>query len=98
METQPAKFNLGDALEAVMSQVMLSSQEIQVQLMRNLPADASSMCLYGDNLRLQQVLSDFLTIAIRFTPAFSGSSVMFIVNPRRESIGAKMQLLHVEFR
>ncbi|XP_057526791.1 phytochrome C isoform X1 [Amaranthus tricolor] len=98
METKPAEFNLGDALEAVMSQVMLSSQEIQVQLMRNLPADVSSMCLYGDNLRLQQVLSDFLTIAFRFTPAFSGSSVMFIVNPRRESIGAKMQLLHVEFR
>lgn len=98
LETKIAKFNLGEALEAVMSQVMPLSQEIQVQLMRNSPADLTSMYLDGDNLRLQQVLSDFLAVAVRFTPAFSGSSVMFMVNPRRESLGKKMQLLCVEFR
>ncbi|XP_021766342.1 phytochrome C-like isoform X1 [Chenopodium quinoa] len=98
METITAKFNLGDALEAVMSQVMPFSQESQVQLMRNSPSGLSSMYLDGDSLRLQQVLSDFLAVAIRFTPACSGSSVMFMVNPRRESLGKKMQLLRVEFR
>ncbi|KAL2938578.1 Phytochrome C [Bienertia sinuspersici] len=98
METKSAEFNLEEALEAVMSQVMPSSQESQVQLMRNSPADLTSLYLYGDNLRLQQILSEFLTVAVRFTPAFSGSSVMFMVNPRRESIGKKMQLLRVEFR
>lgn len=98
MEARNAEFNLGIALEAVMSQVMPSSQESQVQLIQNLPADLSSMYVYGDNLRLQQVLSDFLTVAVRFTPAFSGSSVMFMVNPSKESLGTKMQLLHVEFR
>lgn len=98
METESAEFNLGEALEAVVSQVMPSSQESQVQLMRNLPADLSSFYLHGDNLRLQQILSEFLTVAVRFTPAFSGSSVMFMVNPRRESLGKKVQLLNVEFR
>lgn len=98
MEARNAEFNLGIALEAVMSQVMPSSQESQVQLIQNLPADLSSMYVYGDNLRLQQVLSDFLTVAVRFTPAFSGSSVMFMVNPSKESLGTKMQFLHVEFR
>lgn len=98
METKSAEFNLGEALEAAVSQVMSSSQESQVQLMRNIPADLSCLYLHGDNLRLQQILSEFLTVAVRFTPAFSGSSVMFMVNPRRESLGKKVQLLHVEFR
>lgn len=55
-----------------MSQVTPFSQESQVQLMRNLLA--CWFVLYvsdGDNLRLQQVLSYFLAVAIRFTPACS---------------------------
>ncbi|KAM3697006.1 hypothetical protein ACJW31_06G080300 [Castanea mollissima] len=98
MEMSSGEFNLGEALEAVINQVMILSQERQVQVIRDSPAEASSMNLYGDNLRLQQVLSDFLTNALLFTPAFEGSSIAFRVIPRKERIGMKMHIVHLEFR
>ncbi|XP_075668454.1 phytochrome C [Castanea sativa] len=98
MEMSSGEFNLGEALEAVINQVMILSQERQVQVIRDSLAEASSMNLYGDNLRLQQVLSDFLTNALLFTPAFEGSSIAFRVIPRKEHIGMKMHIVHLEFR
>lgn len=98
MELKSGKFNLGEALEVVMTQVMIPSQEHQVQIIRDLPAEVSFMNLYGDKLRLQQVLSDFLTNALIFTPAFEGSSVAFRVIPRKERIGTNIHIVHLEFR
>ncbi|KAI9177295.1 hypothetical protein LWI28_013348 [Acer negundo] len=90
--------NLAEALEAVMTQVMILSNEHQVQLIRDLPDEVSSMNLYGDRLRLQQVLSDFLTNALIFTPAYEGSSIAFRVIPRKQRIGKKIHIVHLEFR
>ncbi|XP_022758917.1 phytochrome C-like isoform X2 [Durio zibethinus] len=98
METNSGEFNLGEALEAVLKQVMIMSQERQVQIIEDLPADVSSIYLYGDNLRLQQVLSDFLTNALLFSPAFEESSVTFRVTPRKERIGMKIHIVYLEFR
>jgi signal transduction histidine kinase len=98
MEMRSAEFNLGEALEAVMNQVMSMCQERQVQVMLDSPAEVSSMHLYGDNLRLQQVLSHFLTNALLFTPAIEGSFISFRVIPRKERIGMKMHIVHLEFR
>ncbi|XP_022771664.1 phytochrome C-like [Durio zibethinus] len=98
MEMNSGEFNLGEALEAVWKQVTITSQERQVDVIRDLPAEVSSMFLFGDNLRLQQVLSDFLTNALLFTPAFEGSSVAFRVFPRKQRIGTKMHIVYLEFR
>ncbi|KAK0589693.1 hypothetical protein LWI29_017426 [Acer saccharum] len=86
------------ALEAVMTQVMIPIKEHQVQLIHDLPDEVSSMSLYGDRLRLQQVLSDFLTNALIFTPAYEGSSIVFRVIPRKQRIGKKIHIVHLEFR
>lgn len=93
-----AEFNLGEVLEVVINQVTILSQERQVQVTCDSPAEAASIYLYGDNSRLQQVLSDFLTNALRFTPAFEGSSVLFRLTPRKERIGTNVQIAHLEFR
>ncbi|CAK9178920.1 unnamed protein product [Ilex paraguariensis] len=98
MEMVTREFNLGEALEVVKNQVMILSRERQVQVIYDSPAEVSSMSLYGDNLRLQQVLSDFLTNALLFTPAFEGSSVLLRLNPRKQRIGTKMHVVHLEFR
>ncbi|CAK7349128.1 unnamed protein product [Dovyalis caffra] len=98
MESNTGEFNLGESLEVVIKQAMTLSSERQVQIVCDLPAEVSPMQLYGDNLRLQQVLSDFLTNAVLFTPAFEGSSVAFRVIPRKERIGVKLQIVHLEFR
>lgn len=98
MEMNSSEFNLGEILEVVIKQAMILSREQHVQIICDLPAEVSSMHLYGDNLRLQQVLSDFLTNALLFTPAFEGSSIAFRVIPHKERIGMKMHIVHLEFR
>ncbi|KAG2719579.1 hypothetical protein I3760_03G272100 [Carya illinoinensis] len=98
MVMSSGEFNLGEALEAVINQVMILCRERQVQIIHDLPAEVSSMHLYGDNLRLQQVLSQFMTNALLFTPAFEGSLIAFGVNPKKQRIGMKIHIVHLEFR
>nr|CDG41613.1 Phytochrome C [Rhazya stricta] len=98
MDMNSGEFNLGEALKVVIYQVMTLSHERQVEVIFDSVAEVSSMYLFGDTMRLQQVLSDFLATAILFTPAFEGSSVLFKVAPRKECIGAKIHVVHIEFR
>lgn len=98
MELNSIEFNLGDALGVVIDQVMMVSEDRQVPVIYNSPTEVSTMHLFGDNLRLQQILSDFLSNALYFTPVFEGSSVIFNVTQRKESIGTKLHIVHLEFR
>lgn len=98
MELDSGEFNLGEALQAVINQVTILSQERKVEVIHDSTAEVLSMQLYGDNLRLQQVLSDFLMNALLFTPAFEGSSIALRVTPRMERIGTKIHIVHLEFR
>ncbi|KAJ4975834.1 hypothetical protein NE237_000940 [Protea cynaroides] len=98
LEINAVEFNLGEALEVVMTQAMILSRERRVDLIHELPRELYSMFLYGDNLRLQQVLSNFLTNAVLFTPGFEGSSVVLRVIPREQRIGTAMHIVHLEFR
>ncbi|GAV79189.1 PHY domain-containing protein/HisKA domain-containing protein/PAS domain-containing protein/GAF domain-containing protein/HATPase_c domain-containing protein/PAS_2 domain-containing protein [Cephalotus follicularis] len=97
METNSVEFNLGETLEVVMKQVRMLSQERLVQIVQDIPAEVSTMHLYGDNLRLQQVLSDFLRTALLFTPAFESSSISFRVISRKKRIGMNIEIVHLEF-
>ncbi|XP_047333745.1 phytochrome C [Impatiens glandulifera] len=98
LEIGCGEFNLGEVMLAVINQAMGLSQERQVQVLYEPPAQVSSLNLYGDHLRLQQVLSDFLTNAIAFSPAFEGSSVQLRLKMKKEQIGTKMHIMHLEFR
>ncbi|GAB2215095.1 hypothetical protein Drorol1_Dr00019470 [Drosera rotundifolia] len=92
------EFNLGEALDAVMSQVMSLSHDRQVQVIHDPPREIPPMHLMGDNLRLQQALADFLSNAVRFAPVSEGSSVVLSVLPRKEQFGKNIHLVHLEFR
>ncbi|XP_052178356.1 phytochrome C isoform X1 [Diospyros lotus] len=98
MEMNSTEFNLGETLQVVINQSMILSHERQVQIISDSPTEVSTMYLYGDNLRLQQVLSDFLTNALLFTPASEGSSILLKLIPRKERIGTKIHVVHLEFR
>lgn len=91
------EFNLGEVVEAVVSQGMSLSREQQVSLVIDSSADLSTMYLYGDNLRLQQVLADFLLNTLQFTSPASGSVLLKVI-PRKEHIGTAVQIAHLEFR
>lgn len=97
LELNIVEFNLGEALEAVLVQGMDLSRERQVSLVHDSPAEISSMFLYGDNLRLQQVLSDFLINALQFSPWAEGSVVLRAI-PRKQNIGTGVQIVHLDVR
>uniref|UniRef100_A0A9I9DU54 Phytochrome n=1 Tax=Cucumis melo TaxID=3656 RepID=A0A9I9DU54_CUCME len=96
METNCIEFNLGDVLDVVTNQAMILSQEREVKIICESPADVSSLHLYGDNLRLQQVLSEFLTNTLLFT--CKELSVIFKATPRKERIGKGIHIVHLELR
>lgn len=93
-----SEFSLEESLEAVVKQVMELSIERKVQIIRDYPQEISSMRLYGDSLRLQQILSETLSSSLRFTPALKGSCVSFKVIARIEAIGKRMKRVGLEFR
>ncbi|XP_039130472.1 phytochrome C [Dioscorea cayenensis subsp. rotundata] len=97
LEMNAVEFNLGEVVEAVVSQGMSLSREQQVSLVIDSSADLSTMYLYGDNLRLQQVLADFLLNTLQFTSPASGSVLLKVI-PRKEHIGTAVQIAHLEFR
>lgn len=97
MEMNTVEFNLEEALNTVLMQGMSLSKEKQISLDRDWPVEVSSMYLYGDNLRLQQVLADYLACTLQFTQPGEGPIVLQVI-PRKENIGAGMQIAHLEFR
>ncbi|WOK99688.1 phytochrome C [Canna indica] len=97
MELNTVEFNLGEALDAVINQGMILSRERQVALVQEWPVEVNSMYLFGDNLRLQQVLADFLSSSLQFAPVAEGSIILQVI-PRKERIGAGVQIVHLEFR
>uniref|UniRef100_A0A453LT43 Phytochrome C n=1 Tax=Aegilops tauschii subsp. strangulata TaxID=200361 RepID=A0A453LT43_AEGTS len=97
MEMNTVEFNLEEALNTVLMQGMSLSKEKQISLDRDWPVEVSSMYLYGDNLRLQQVLADYLACTLQFTRPAEGPIVLQVI-PKKEHIGSGMQIAHLEFR
>lgn len=67
LELKMEEFRLGSVLDAIVSQVMISLREKKLQLFHEVPEEMKSMNLYGDHIRLQLVLSDFLLNVVRHT-------------------------------
>lgn len=65
-------FRLGNVLDAIVSQVMILLREKKLQLFHEIPEEIKSLYLYGDHIRLQLVLSDFLLNVVRYAPASDG--------------------------
>ncbi|KAF6141459.1 hypothetical protein GIB67_021275 [Kingdonia uniflora] len=98
LEMNTTEFNLGETLDAVVMQGMSLSTKRKVQIVCDLPDEISSMDLYEDNLRLQQVLSNFLRNAILFSPVMEDSSVAPSVIPRNEKIRNGVDVVHLKFK
>nr|AHX73747.1 phytochrome [Nothoceros aenigmaticus] len=97
LELDTAEFVMGTVMDAVISQGMITSREKGLQLIRETPREIKTMCLFGDQVRLQQVLADFLLNAVRFTPSSEGW-VGFKVVPSRKRLGGGVHVMHLEFR
>jgi len=76
---------------------MLLLRERTLQLIRDIPEEIKTLAVYGDQLRIQQVLADFLLNIVRYAPSPDGW-VEIHVHPRIKQISDGLTLLHAEFR
>nr|AHZ63990.1 phytochrome [Anomodon rostratus] len=97
LELETTEFEMGTVMDAVVSQGMTTSREKGLQLIRETPREIKNMCLFGDQVRLQQVLADFLLNAVRFTPSSEGWVGIKVV-PTKKRLGGGLHAMHLEFR
>lgn len=97
VDLDTAEFVLGTVIDAVVSQGMITLRDKGLQLIREIPSEVKTMCFYGDQVRLQQILADFLLNAVRFTPSPEGW-VAIKVLPTFKQLGSSIHVVHLEFR
>ncbi|CAI9781711.1 unnamed protein product [Fraxinus pennsylvanica] len=96
MDLEMVEFKLHDVLIASISQIVMKSNGKGIMIVDNLDKNLSFETLYGDSLRLQQVLADFLLISVNFTQ--SGGQLCVAANLTKDSLGESVQLAHLVFR
>lgn len=90
------EFTLHEVLMVSISQVMLKIKGKGIQIVNETPEEAMSETLYGDSLRLQQVLADFLLISVSYAP--SGGQLTISTDVTKNQLGKSVHLVHLEFR
>ncbi|CAK9134238.1 unnamed protein product [Ilex paraguariensis] len=96
LDLEMVEFTLHDVLVASISQVMMISNRKGIQLINDVAENIMFETLYGDSLRLQQILADFLLISVNFTP--NGSRLCVAASLTKDRLGELVQLAHMEFR
>ncbi|KAM4127045.1 hypothetical protein ACJW30_02G060900 [Castanea mollissima] len=97
LELEKGEFFLGSVINSVVSQVMLLLREKNLQLIRDIPEEIKSLAVYGDQIRVQQVLADFLLNMVRYAPSPEGW-VEIHVRPSLKQISDVHTLVRTEFR
>lgn len=97
MEFEKAEFLLGSVINAVVSQVMMLLRERNLQLIRDIPEEIKTLAVYGDQVRIQQVLADFLLNMVRYSPSAEGW-VEIHVRPTLKQSSEGQTIVHNEFR
>ncbi|XP_048127292.1 phytochrome B [Rhodamnia argentea] len=97
LELEKAEFFLGSVMNAVVSQVMILLRERGLQLIRDIPDEIKTLAVCGDQLRIQQVLADFLLNMVRHAPSPEGW-VEIHVHPSLKQTSGGLTLVHNEFR
>lgn len=90
------EFTLHQVLVASMSQVMTKSNGKGIRIVNNATEEAMTETLFGDSVRLQQVLADFLSTSVNYTPA--GSQLVIAARLTKDHLGESVQLAHLELR
>lgn len=90
------EFTLGDVLVASISQVMMKSNGKSIRVVNEATEEIRRETLYGDSIRLQQVLADFLMASVSFTPA--GGQVVVSTSLTKDQLGHSVHLARLELR
>ncbi|RDX74390.1 Phytochrome type A, partial [Mucuna pruriens] len=93
-DLEMAEFTLHDVLVASLSQVMTKSDAKGIRVVNDVEEKITRETLYGDGLRLQQVLADFLLVSINFTP--TGGQVVVAASLTQQQLGKLVHLANLE--
>ncbi|XP_038884425.1 phytochrome A-like [Benincasa hispida] len=96
IELEMVEFSLYEVLVVAISQVMMKSKGKGIQIENEVAEEIMTETLYGDNLRLQQVMADFLLISVNYAP--TGGQLMVSTNFTKAHLGNSVHLVHLEFR
>lgn len=96
LDLEMAEFTLHEVLVTSLSQVMTKSNGKSIRIVNDVAGHIMMETLYGDSLRLQQVLADFLLISINFTP--NGGQVVVAGSLTKEQLGKSVHLVKLELR
>lgn len=97
MMLDKAEFMLGSVINAVVSQVMILLRERGLQLIRDIPEEIKTLAICGDQVRIQQILAEFLVNMVRYAPSPDGW-VEIHVQPRLKQISDGQNVVYIDFR
>ncbi|KAK9132402.1 hypothetical protein Scep_011930 [Stephania cephalantha] len=91
------RFLLGNVMIAVVNQVMDPAKEKNIQIIQKIPQEIRAIYLCGDQIRLQQVLADFLLHAIYYTPSHGWVEINVTTVPMSMLDEIESMSLHVRY-
>lgn len=90
------EFALQDVVVSAVSQVTLPSKGKGIKIIYNLSEGFMTEGIYGDSVRLQQILADLLLVSIKFSP--NGGQVEITASLIKDQLGESLHLIHLELR
>ncbi|OMO86188.1 hypothetical protein CCACVL1_09740 [Corchorus capsularis] len=96
LDLEMIEFTLNEVLVASISQVVMKSTGKGIRIVNDTAEEVMTETLYGDSVRLQQVLADFLLISVNFTP--NGGQLVLLASLTKDQLGQSVHLAHLELR
>ncbi|KAJ8467132.1 hypothetical protein OPV22_029684 [Ensete ventricosum] len=96
LDLEMVEFVLHDLVVTAVSQVMLASQSKGVRIVYDLSDGFMNEGVFGDSLRLQQILAGFLFVSVKSSP--SGGLVEIAASLIKDQLGKSLHVLHLELR
>ncbi|KAK8543007.1 hypothetical protein V6N12_015581 [Hibiscus sabdariffa] len=96
LDLEMIEFTLNEVLIASISQVMMKSSGKGIRILNDTAAEIMDETLYGDGVRLQQVLADFLLVSVNFTP--NGGQLSVAASLTKDQLGQSVHLAHLKLR
>ncbi|KAL9225473.1 hypothetical protein vseg_001390 [Gypsophila vaccaria] len=97
LELVKTEFMLGNVINAVVSQVMIPLRERGLQLIRDIPEEIKTLAVCGDQIRIQQILAEFLVNMVRYAPSPDGWVEIHVL-PRLKQLADGVMVVYIEFR
>lgn len=95
-ELKMAEFFLGSVINAIVSQAMFLLRDRGLQLIRDIPEEIKSIVVFGDQIRIQQLLAEFLLSIIRYAPSQEWVEIHLSQVSKQEADG--FTAIRTEFR